>query len=384
MEHRLDALSYEETIGRRIRAVRRSLNLRQVDLSEMAGIPASHLSDIERGVLTPTIPTLHKISEALNRPLVYFLQADGDQRQAMGMVIHLESLGGQAARHFAERVREKTGGALNVRLYHHSQLGTAFEQVQGLAEGAIDIYVDELLSFERYAPLCGPVCLPYFFRDRAHYNRFLESGLFEQLINQKLLDNGIRLLRPLVSWESGSYEMLLTDSPVFTPGELAGRRFRSYNSSAATALRTALGAEPVVVEWARTPDAFCEGKIDTFLVPAAYLDSIEPQAIAEYATLLDYGYTINLSVAVNEREYQKLPPDVQAALNEAAQEAGVLCTQMVNERTAAMLEGLARSGLPVIHPEQAVWRAAFDDAIRRACLDGGLMAPDLYKELQSL
>lgn len=381
----MDALSYEETIGRRIRAVRRSLSLRQIDLSEMAGIPASHLSDIERGVLTPTIPTLQRISEALNRPLVYFLEAEGDRRRAMGMVIHLASLGGQAATHFAERVKEKTGGALHVRLYHHSQLGTAFEQVQGLAEGAIDIYVDELLSFERYAPLCGPVCLPYFFRNRAQYNRFLQSDLFEQHITQKLLDNGIRLLKPLTSWESGSYEMLLTGSPVFTPGELAGRRFRSYESRAAAALRSELGAEPVVVEWARTPEAFRAGEVDTFLVPAAYLDSIEIQSFARYATLLDYGYTLNLSVAVNEREYQKLPPDAQTALNEAAEEAGALCTQMVSEQTDAMLEGLARDGgLPVIHPDQAAWRAAFDAAIRRACRDGGLVAPDLFEELQSL
>ena len=292
-----------EEIGNRIRVARRALNLRQTDLSELAGIPASHLSDIERGALTPTIPTLRKIGDALDRPLIYFLQAEQDRRRSMGMVIHLSSIGGQAAMRFAELMEEKTDGELSIHIYHHSALGTAWEQVQGLAEGAIDIYVDELLSFECYAELCGPVCLPYFFRDKDHFHRFLNSAIFEEHIYQRLLEHDVRLLQTVSKWESGSFEVLLTTDPVFTPAELAGRKFRTYESAAAAALRRAFGAEPVLVEWAYTPQAFAQGLVDTFLVPAAYLSSIQPHRFAKYATLLTYGYTIDLIVAVNEREY---------------------------------------------------------------------------------
>ncbi len=142
-------------IGDRIRATRKSMGMRQSDLSEITGLPASHLSDIERGTLIPTVPTLRKISQALDRPLEYFFQEDEGKSRSMGMVIRGASIGGQAAARFAQLVEEKTKGDLKLCLYRRAMLGTAREQVEALAEGAIHIYLDELLSFERYAELCG-------------------------------------------------------------------------------------------------------------------------------------------------------------------------------------------------------------------------------------
>ena len=203
-------LTDNREIGQRVRVARKAMDLRQADLSKRAGIPASHVSDIERGALTPTIPTLRKIGDALGRPLVYFLQATEDEPRSVGMVINISSIGGQAAVRFAGLVEEKTDGEHKVRIYGHSILGTASEQIEGLAEGAIPIYIDELLAFECVAELCGPICLPYFFRDKDHYHAFLQSAIFEEHIYGKLLKKGIRLLKPVSNWGSGSFEMLLS------------------------------------------------------------------------------------------------------------------------------------------------------------------------------
>ena len=186
------------------------MGLRQSDLSAATGLPASHLSDIEREVITPTIPTLHKIGQALNRPLEYFLQLHDGEPRSIGMVIHRTPVGGQVAAKLAELVEDKTGGDIKLRIYHNAAEVTVRDLVEGLVEGAIHIYIDEPLGFERYAELCGPVFLPYFFLDRAHYHRFLRSTIFKELIYQKLLDNGIRLLNPTSNWVCGSFEVLFS------------------------------------------------------------------------------------------------------------------------------------------------------------------------------
>jgi TRAP-type C4-dicarboxylate transport system substrate-binding protein len=374
--------SYE--IGHRVRVARKSMGLRQSDLSEITGLPASHLSDIERGVLIPTIPTLRKIGQALNRPLEYFFREEDERPQSLGMVIHRISIGGQAAAKFAQLVEDKTGGDIKLRIYHCASLGTAREQVAGLVEGATHIYIDEPLSFESHAELCGFVFLPYFFRDRYHYQQFLRSSLFEEHIYQKLLDDGIRLLNPASNWECGSFEVLFSTEPIFRPDDLAGRRFRSYASDVAVALRRTLGAEPVVVEWQRVYEAFEQGLIDTFLSPAAYFYSLRVHELTRYATLLNYGYTLNLVVAIGEREYRKLSPDVQQVLSEATQEAGIFCTHLANEQTAIDLERLSREhGLPVIHPDPEAWRTRFATAIRQVWSEGPF-GREMYEELQSL
>jgi len=358
--------------------------LRQADLSDLTGLPASHLSDIERQVLTPTIPTLRIIGEALNRPLEYFLQEDTGAPRSMGMVIHATSIAGQAAARFAQLVEEKTDGEVRLRIFQRAALGTAHEQLQGLAEGAIHLYLDEPLSFEPYAELCGPVFLPYFFRDREHYRRFLRSSIFEQHVYQKLLDNGVRLLNPASNWECGSFELLFSTEPIFSPADLVGRRMRTYASEAAIALRRALGAEPVVVEWEHIYEAFEGGLIDALLVPAAYFEALEMHKLAKQATFLSYGYTLNTTVAMSERAHCTLSPSVQHVLTEAIEETGAYCTQLSNTQTLIHLHNLSEEyGVPVIHAAQGAWRASFEAGIRQICNEG-LLAREMYEELQSL
>jgi transcriptional regulator with XRE-family HTH domain len=52
-------------IGSRIREVRKLKNVKLVDLARLAGISRVYLSDIERGVKVPPLPTLDRICQAL-------------------------------------------------------------------------------------------------------------------------------------------------------------------------------------------------------------------------------------------------------------------------------------------------------------------------------
>ncbi|RKZ24603.1 hypothetical protein DRQ26_07210 [bacterium] len=53
-------------IGERIRALRKSKKMNQLDLSFEAGIHTTYLSDIERGAVNPSISVLYSIAKALD------------------------------------------------------------------------------------------------------------------------------------------------------------------------------------------------------------------------------------------------------------------------------------------------------------------------------
>ena len=55
-------------IGHIIQRFRNEKNLTQEELSGLAGLDRTHYSKIERGLRSPTIDTLFKISYALNIP----------------------------------------------------------------------------------------------------------------------------------------------------------------------------------------------------------------------------------------------------------------------------------------------------------------------------
>jgi len=59
-------------IGQKIRKRRGDFSLSLRDLSEKTGLTASYLSQIERGLIAPSLNSMRKISEALNAPLLFF------------------------------------------------------------------------------------------------------------------------------------------------------------------------------------------------------------------------------------------------------------------------------------------------------------------------
>lgn len=106
--------------------------------------------------------------------------------------------------------------------------------------------------------------------------------------------------------------------------------------------------------------------------------------LAKQAKSLSYGYTLNTTVAMSECAYRTLSPSVQYVLTEAMEEIGAYCTQLAAQQALIDLENLSKKhGVPVVHPPQGAWRDSFTTAIRQIC-DGGLLARELYEELQSL
>ena len=372
------------SIGEHVRLARKSLSLRQSDLAKMAGLPASHLSDIERGASIPTIPTLNKIGDALNRPLEYFFQEPSDTPRSLGMVIHEISIGGRAASKFVALVKEKSKETINLHIYQRASLGPAKEQIKSLAEGGIHIFIDEPHSFELYSKICGTVFLPYFFNDRSHYYRFLKSSIYENEIYQPLLKSGIRILNPLFHWEGGNFELLFSREPIFTPKDLKGKKIRTYSSKAAMALRKALGVEPVIVEWENVCDSFEKGDIDVLLCPSSYFSALKLHKVAKHATILRYGYTVNLNVAMSEKEYKKMRPSIQQALVDAVETTGIYCSELANKQTEIDLVNLSvKFGIPVIQPDDTLWRSAFKEAIKQVCTKE-FLSKKTYEKIQEL
>lgn len=59
-------MSITEHFGVAVRARRKNLNISQDGLAHLAGINRSHMGQIERGLKSASLPTIGRISEALN------------------------------------------------------------------------------------------------------------------------------------------------------------------------------------------------------------------------------------------------------------------------------------------------------------------------------
>ena len=62
-------------LGERIRSVRKSKGFKLGDLAEITDLSSSYISQLERGIIEPSLTSLRKISNALNIP-IYLLMDD--------------------------------------------------------------------------------------------------------------------------------------------------------------------------------------------------------------------------------------------------------------------------------------------------------------------
>lgn len=70
-------------LGKRIRELRLSMNLKIVDVAKMTGLTASMISQVERAAILPSIETLKKLGDALDTPISHFFQDVGEIEQGM-------------------------------------------------------------------------------------------------------------------------------------------------------------------------------------------------------------------------------------------------------------------------------------------------------------
>lgn len=71
-------MRWEEVVGINIRRWRLERGLSQEDVAHRVGIDLSYFGQIERGKRNPTIAVLGRIADALDTPLVRFLDAVPD------------------------------------------------------------------------------------------------------------------------------------------------------------------------------------------------------------------------------------------------------------------------------------------------------------------
>ncbi len=123
-------------VGERIKRFRLEKNMTLKDIQLKAGVSATHVSEIERGMTSPTVGALAKIAVALGTEASFFIQQDefpravvvrrGDRRtmsfEGWGATYHSSSPGLPKSRmSFLEVELEKGAGNLDVHSRHEGE-----------------------------------------------------------------------------------------------------------------------------------------------------------------------------------------------------------------------------------------------------------------------
>lgn len=164
------------------------------------------------------------------------------------------------------------------------------------------------------------------------------------VITELLAEQG---LLPLfsVAWPA---QGLYTNGEINTVDDLNGLRFRAYNA-ALEEFATLAGAAPVQVEASDIPQAFSTGQISAMITsPSTGVNSTAWDFVTHY-TPINAWVPKNI-VVVNQRMFDGLDADTQAAILAAAEVAQTRGWDMSRAETDAQTAALAENGIIVYEP----------------------------------
>ena len=209
-----------------------------------------------------------------------------------------------------DRFNARTNGAYKMEIFPGGQLGPFPESLDAIRTGAIEAGLIPLAAFGGSVPEFGLIELPFLFNNGEADAYAMPSiqtvwdELSQAQANQKTL--GCIFV--------GSANFLSTKKPLKTLEDLKGLII-GVDAPPMVELVKALGASGIVVDFTEDYSSLQKGVIDVKTSAAQYIYIAKLYEVAKYYTVFHgvggmYAFTINLDV------YNKMPKDIQDALNE--------------------------------------------------------------------
>ncbi len=219
---------------------------------------------------------------------------------------------------FAEKVSEKTKGAVKITIYPAGQLGGEKDYLEMHKIGSIEISKISSAPLGQFSKTMQVVSLPFIWRNAEHQHAVLDGPIGKRLMDD-LDRNGFK---GLVFLDAGFRNITTRDKPVATPDDLKGMKIRVMQSKPLMDTINAFGATAVPMSQTEVYVALQQKVIDGWENNEPTVSSFKMQEVCKY-----FSYTRHTSIpdimVMTKKTFDALPKNIQKAVEDAAKEAGV-------------------------------------------------------------
>ncbi len=237
----------------------------------------------------------------------------------LSLVVAQNNPWGEGAQRFADLVRERTGGKINIKCYFAGQLFAGMQTNEFLItrQGVADFAAGSTINWSPTVKELNLFSLPFFFPDYKNLDA-LEASEVGKRIFKIIDDKGVMGL----AWgENGYRELTNSKRPVRKPEDLNGLKIRVVGSPIFIDTFRAMGANPLSVNWSETLTSLQQGTVDGQENPVSSI--IIPYKIWEMnKNITIWHYTIDpLILGVSKVTWESFEPKDREIVAKAAQEA---------------------------------------------------------------
>lgn len=287
---------------------------------------------------------------------------------------HPLSLGAQR---FADLVKERSGGNINVQVFPDGTIGSSTDLVEAMRINVVDIALVPTTNVASFFPKLDIFYLPFIFRDRHHAYAVSDGEIGKTMYEEMREKVGIRTL---AMYESGFRTITTRDKQIVSPDDMKGIKFRVVNNPLNVATFSALGANPTPMALSEVFTGLQQGTVDGQDNPIGNVKAFGFDKVQKYITLSNHQWA-GIMFLINDKKYSEFSKSVQDLLQSAATETQNWERDEMNKVEGTLLSEMEADGMIVtrLTPEQS---AAFKEKMSTVWEKfGGKLGDDFVKSV---
>lgn len=213
---------------------------------------------------------------------------------------------------FKAELARTSGDLFKVEIYPSGQLGSFREMMEATQLGTQDIVVATPAVAAPFAKKMDVMTLLFLASSKEKVFAAVD-GEFGKRLNATMEDVGFRVLG---WWDTGPRHFLNNRRPINTPDDLKGLKMRVIPSPAWVKSMTALGANPVAMDYKELFSALQQNVIDGYEGIVTDVDKSSMYQVVKYLSLSYHLFDV-FGVYVNKRKFDGFTPQQQKMIADA-------------------------------------------------------------------
>ena len=256
---------------------------------------------------------------------------------------------GQGVAKFVELVKAKSGGEIDIKPYYGGALGDDVKVTSALQGGTIEFTVPQTSTLTGMVKPYEILDFPFLFSNTQEADKVLDGPVGAKLM-ELLPAHG---LVGLAYWENGFFNATNSKHAIAKVEDFKGLKFRSIQARITQETIKALGANPVPLAVPELYTALETRTIDGQGTPNAVIAALKLYEVQKYLSITQHTYGAFIPLA-SKKFWDKLTPDQQKIVKDAAVEARTFQRQVAREQAAGAQKMMAEKGLKVneVTPEE--------------------------------
>lgn len=276
----------------------------------------------------------------------------------LGHVANTEQPYHEAAVKFAEMVKERTKGNVEIQVFPNSQLGGQRDLLEGLQLGTLDITLTSTAVLANFIPQSQVIDLPFIFTSKQHVYKVVDGPIANDIYK----GDEAKGMKVIGTWENGFRHITNNIRPINTPDDMKGIKIRVMENQLYIDMFKAIGGNPTPMAMGEVFTALQQKTVDAQENPVGQIYASKFYEVQKYLSLTGHTYSPE-TVVFSLNGWNKLPKEYRDIIQKASDEARDWNRTRAAEMEGKFLTEMKSKGLQVSEPTPDQ-KTAFQNAMK--------------------